>query len=167
MSRYEELYAVAREHNVRCHQFYFEANAFPEKLRVALRAHLEAPEWSIRLCSIRHEGLPPLTLFDRGDEDHDGCFHFAVAITLHDAILIAPWLRFKPIPCGYEVFVPDRMWAYRADYRSSRFQIINDAGWQPLLDELVKICREALLADPFEKIGHQAFVGFASPSVQN
>jgi hypothetical protein len=170
VSIYQELCAAAHDHLTTCYQFYADANVFPEKLRKALCAHLMAAEHSLRLCSPseRPGPWPPLAPFGRGDEDPDGCFHFVIEISL-GVMSVGQWLRFRPIRGGYEVFVPDRQWAYRAQHRGSRFEILNDddAGWTPLLDECVKICREALVLDPFGEVRGPTPIGFYISDAEN
>jgi hypothetical protein len=85
---------------------------------------------------------------------------FIRTLGLGETVPLAPSFRFKPIPRGFEVFMMDLREANRGRRGNPRFEILDDAGWEPLLDECVALCCEALSFDPFGQISRPVFLGF-------
>ncbi len=166
MTLYDELSASARDLVVRTDEFRAAANSFPARLRAALGARLAVREDMLQL---QQAGSGPawqwssFEAFDAGDQDPEGYFTFAVSIRfggIGDFIVIAPSFKFRPISGGFEVFMPDRQRAIGTPLGTLPYEIHDDVGWQPLVDECFNFCRRALEFDPFEEVNPPPSIGF-------
>ena len=79
---------------------------------------------------------------------------------------IAFSLKFTPIPDGFHVLLPDLR--HLKSLRSNEiFKIRGEAGWEPLIEECIGICRGALDFDPFTEVHRPAAIGYdISPAKQ-